>query len=97
MKKLLVLGLLLAASSGCGRNWLPHLFRGAPCGGLCSRTAQPAEQGCAGCVGSGYESYGAGESIIGTESIGSAPLGATYESIPPAMAPLNQGTIVAPR
>jgi hypothetical protein len=96
MKKLFVLGLLLAASTGCGRGWFPHLFRGAPCGGLCSRSAPPAEQGCAGCVGSGYESYGAGDSMIG-ESIGSAPIGPTFESIPPVMSPLPQGSIVSPR
>jgi hypothetical protein len=97
MKKLLVLGMLLAMSTGCGRNWFPHLFRGAPCTGLCSRTAPPmAEPGCSNCNGAGYESYVPSEGIMTGEAIGSAPIGSTYESVPPAMAPLPSGTIVTP-
>lgn len=100
MKKLFVLGLLLAMSTGCGRNWFPHLFRGAPCTGLCSRLAPPpAEPGCTNCNGAGYESYDSGDAILGNEAIGSAPmLGSTYETLPPGMAPLPPGgNVVTPR
>ena len=98
MKKLFVLGLLMAMSTGCGRSWFPHLFRGAPCRGLCSAQAAPqAEPGCANCNGAGYESYGSGDGFIGSETIGSAPVGSTYETLPPAgMAPLPSGSLVAP-
>src|SRR5688572_33513257 len=94
MKKLVVLGLLLAMSSGCGRNWLGHFFRGTPCNsanGLCSAPTLPQSAGCENCGSSGYESYGDG-TVMG-ESIGSAPMGQTYlENVPPTMAPLP-GTI----
>ncbi|MGN6545694.1 MAG: hypothetical protein ACTHK7_11640 [Aureliella sp.] len=97
MKKLLVLGLLLAMSSGCGRGWFPFFRNGAPCNsGLCSAPTLPPSASCEGCgSGAGYESYGDG-AIVG-ESIGSAPIGPTYLDVPPAtMAPLPNPTIVAP-
>ena len=56
MKKLVVLGLLLAASTGCGRGWFPHLFRGAPCNGLCSAQAPTLHNDCEGCA-NGYAGY----------------------------------------
>jgi hypothetical protein len=96
MKKLLVLGLLLATSTGCGRNWLGHFFRGAPCGnngGLCSAQAQAPTAGCENCGGSGYESYGDG--VVG-ESIGSAPMPTYLENVPPTMAPLPGSTLGNP-
>ena len=96
MKKLLVLGLLLAMSSGCGRGWFPFFRNGAQCNsGLCSAPALPQSAGCEGCNSAGYESYGDG-AVVG-ESIGGAPIGPTYLDVPPAsMAPLPSPTIVNP-
>jgi len=96
MKKLLMLGLLVSVSTGCGRGFFPHLFRGAPCGGLCSTAAPQGDAGCANCASSGYENYGAGDSMMNDAGIGPTPT-TTYETIPPTMAPLPQGTIVSPR
>ena len=66
MRKFVLLGLLVALSTGCGRGWLP-LFRGAPCYGTCGVPALPAalntEAGCAGC-GSTAASYGSYESEV---------------------------------
>jgi hypothetical protein len=93
MKKLFVLGMLLAMSTGCGRNWLSHLNRGAPCNGRCNTQAPMMQQGCENCSGAGYESYGAGDGYLGADTIGSAPIGPTYESVPP-MSQLPPGTII---
>jgi hypothetical protein len=81
MKKLLVLGLLLAMSTGCGRGW--HIFRGARCNGLCSTQAPAMQNNCENCGPAGYESYGAGDGYMGGDAIGSAPIGQTYETLPP--------------
>lgn len=96
MKKLLVLGLLLAMSSGCGRGWFPFFRNGAPCNnGLCSVPTMPQGGACEGCTsGAGYESYGDG-GFVG-ESIGSAPIGPTYLDAPPAMGAPLPGPIVNP-
>ncbi len=84
MRKLVVLGLLLAASTGCGRGWFPHLFRGAPCNGLCSTPAPALNNDCEGCASgysAGYENYSDGAVINGgmevggyETAIGSAPI-----------------------
>lgn len=99
MKKLLVLGMLLALSTGCGRTWSRHFNRGASCNGLCSTQAPAMHNGCEGCGTAGYESYGAGDGYIGGDTIGSAPIGPTYESVAPMSAIpgiVNPGTIVNP-
>ncbi len=44
MRKLIVLGLLLTATTGCGRGWFPHLFRGAPCTMDCAARCTNAAQ-----------------------------------------------------
>lgn len=96
MKKLLVLGLLLAMSTGCGRGWFPFFRNGASCNsGLCSAPAMPQNAGCEGCGSAGYESYGDGGAM--GESIGSAPFAPTYLDVPPAtMAPLPNPALVNP-
>ncbi len=59
MKKLLLVGLLLSLSTGCGRGWLPCLFRGASCGnGSCIGAAPALPQGCNACVGGNNAGYG---------------------------------------
>lgn len=78
MKKLLMLGLCLVLTTGCGRGWFPRLFRGAPCMGGCgvgAPASMPADH-CGNCtgagIGAGYESYGdAGREIVGDQVIGS--------------------------
>jgi hypothetical protein len=58
MKKLLVLGLLLSMSTGCGRGWLPCLFRGAPCNNGNCIGAAPALPNCENCGNAaGYGGY----------------------------------------
>lgn len=100
MRKLIVLGLLLAASTGCGRGWFPHLFRGAPCNGLCS-TAAPTptlHNDCEGCS-SGYAGYGDGGTVIGDGmeiggyegAIGSGTVIGT-----PGMSSIQGGPYIAP-
>jgi hypothetical protein len=96
MKKIVLLGLLLSLSTGCGRGWMPCLSRGAQCGNAGCIGAPPAlPQGCTtGCAGgnaAGYASYD-GEIVSDygyspTEIYmgeGPAPVGSG-----PAMAPLN--------
>jgi len=59
MKKLILLGLLLSLSTGCGRGWMPCLFRGASCGnGGCIGAAPALPQGCTTCVGRNSAGYG---------------------------------------
>lgn len=103
MRKLIVLGLLLAASTGCGRGWFPHLFRGASCNGLCSTPAPTLQNDCEGCnsgYSSGYASYDGGEVVSGgmetngydmNTVIGSGPI---IGSAP--MTGIQGGQIVAP-
>ena len=91
MKKLLLLGLLLSLSAGCGRGWLPCSFRGASCGnGGCIGAAPAVPQGCTACVegnAAGYGSYEGG--VSGGEIIGDSYYsGNTYPSSLPATAPL---------
>lgn len=102
MRKLVVLGLLLAASTGCGRGWFPHLFRGAPCNGLCSSPAPTLHNDCEGCAnGSGYANYGddgmvsSGVQMGGYDggAVGSEPLYTT----PPTMGSIQPGAIVNPQ
>ncbi|MFO1064366.1 MAG: hypothetical protein U0892_10930 [Pirellulales bacterium] len=87
MRKLLFVGLLLSAVSGCGRGWFPHLFHGAPCGsGLCSAPIDT----CNGCNTHGYESYGDEGTVIGNGYLGSPVNG--IETVPlgtPSPAPQN--------
>lgn len=65
MKKLLLLGLLLSLSTGCGRGWLPGLFRGASCGnGGCIGAAPALPQGCTTCVGGNAAGYGSYEGEV---------------------------------
>ena len=76
MKKLLLIGLLLSLSTGCGRGWLPCLFRGASCGnGSCIGAAPALPHGCSTCVGGTSAGYGdyegevAGGEYFGGETI----------------------------
>lgn len=66
MKKLFVLCLLLASSTGCGcgRSFFPRLFRGAPCNGLCSAPAAGAHGDCENCAPSEHAGYGSYDSGI---------------------------------
>lgn len=89
MKKLLLIGLLLSLSTGCGRGWLPGLFRGASCGNAgCLGAAPAGPQGCTTCVGGnsagygGYEGELSGGEIISDRGgyIGESYLGNTYPS-----------------
>jgi hypothetical protein len=87
MRKLVLIGLLLSLSTGCGRGWLPMFNRGAACGGGSCLGAAPAlpQAQCEGCspYGAGYgsyegeviNSYGGGEVIgsYGTPAYGSIP------------------------
>lgn len=84
MKKLIVLGLLLAASTGCGRGWFPHLFRGAPCNGLCSTAAPTLHNDCEGCS-SGYAGYDDGAVVNGGVEMGGYDQGI-----------IGSGTLVSP-
>ncbi len=65
MRKLVLFGVILALTSGCGRGWLP-IFRGAPCNsGGCCAPAIPASygSGCSTCGNSaGYSDYQGGVS-----------------------------------
>ncbi len=61
MRKLVLFGMLLLFSAGCGRSWSPF-NRGASCkGGSClgGAPALPPASGCNGCASSsaGYGSY----------------------------------------
>ncbi len=87
MKKLLLVGLLLSMSTGCGRGWLPCLYRGAPCNGNCIGAA-PALPHCEHCgVGAGYATYD-GE-VYGGEIVSDGPVvGSSNTGVlntPPAM------------
>ncbi len=102
MRKLIVLGILLTMTTGCGRGWFPHLFRGAPCNGLCS-TPAAVQHNCEGCSGYGaYEGEVAAGSYV--DGVGSAIPG-TYETVtqppmtnmPGSSNPLPPGTITTPR
>ena len=67
MRKCLLLGVILALSSGCGRGWLP-MFRGAPCN---NNVCAPAsyDRGCTNCpTAAGYGEY-SGE-YSGVETLG---------------------------
>ncbi len=59
MKKLIVLAVLVAACSGCGRGWLP-LFRGDSCTSCASPALPPAPATCNGGCAPGYSSSYAG-------------------------------------
>ncbi len=104
MKKILLLGLLLSLSTGCGRGWLPCLSRGAPCGnGGCMGAAPALPHGCTTCVGGNAAGYGGyGDEIVGDSYYGgnSYAAGETYvgEGVAPSlggsipMAPLTNPT-----
>ncbi len=93
MKKLLIIGLLLSLSTGCGRGWLPCLFRGANCGnGSCIGAAPALPHGCTTCVDgstAGYGSYDGeivGEGYYGSGTIvGDSYLGGTVVPNSPTM------------
>ncbi len=87
MRKLIVLGLVLAASTGCGRGWFPHLFRGAPCNGLCSTPAPTLHNDCEGC-NSGYAAYDDGAIVGGIETGGYDPA-AIGSGLPQNMTPIQ--------
>lgn len=95
MKKLLLLGVLLSLSTGCGRGWMPCLFRGASCGNAgCIGAAPALPQGCNACVGgnsAGYSSYD-GDTIVGDTY---AMAGERYVGEGPA-ANYGSGAISAP-
>lgn len=81
MRKLLLLGLVFALASGCGRGWLP-MFRGAPCNtGVCGVAAPTLPTaygaGCNNCgQAAGYGSYNDGLST--SDGFGSALSGDIY-------------------
>ena len=104
MKKLLLVGLLLSLSTGCGRGWLPCLFRGASCGnGGCIGAAPALPQGCNACVGGNSAGYGSYEGdVSGGEIKGDSyyggnnyQLGETYVGEGPAPT-LGNGPLTAP-
>ncbi len=74
MRKLVLLGLVCALTSGCGRGWLP-MFRGAPCQGTACGLNAPAmptsyDAGCSTCgTAAGYGSYDSG-SVVSSDSYG---------------------------
>ena len=77
MRKLVLIGLMLSLSTGCGRGWLPMFNRGAACNGNSCLGAAPAlpPANCEGC-GVGTAGYGSYEGEIissygGGEVIGS--------------------------
>ncbi len=100
MRKLVVLGLLLAASTGCGRGWFPHLFRGAPCNGLCSSAAptphiaQRLRSCSAGYAGYGEDGVvvGSGMEIGGYENV----IGSGTAIGNPGMSGIPSGSYIAP-
>ena len=83
MRKLVLIGLLVSMSTGCGRCWLP-LFRGAPCRDNCPLPAAPiADAGCNGCNStvSAYPSYEGevyGSGVVGGEIISGGIIGEPY-------------------
>lgn len=100
MKKMTLLVVLIAASTGCGRSWLP-LFRGAPCSGVCGAPNLPPApaagcQGCEGSYGAGYADYNGHAAIgsgyyggqLGETVLGETVLGETY------LGPVNSGRII---
>jgi hypothetical protein len=99
MKKLLLLGLLLSLSTGCGRGWMPW-FRGASCGnGGCIGAAPALPQGCNTCAGgnsAGYGGYSEGAvssgEIVSDYSYGGNSYipGESYPTIGNGMAPIAQ-------
>lgn len=103
MRKLVLLGLVFALASGCGRGWLP-MFRGAPCrGNACGLTAPalPAayDAGCNNCGQSaGFGDYqGSGDSFgLSSDNYydGGVIVGGGYPSpgatVPPSMQTLPQ-------
>ncbi len=93
MRKLIVLGLLLTATTGCGRGWFPHLFRGAPCNGLCSTPAPTLHNDCEGC-NSGYAAYDDGAVEVGGYDAGVVGSGQIISN--PPMTEIQPGQIVAP-
>ncbi len=103
MKKLLLIGLLLSLSTGCGRGWLPGFFRGASCGnGSCIGAAPALPQGCNACVGGNSAGYGSYESEVvgGSYYGGETIVGDTYAGdsyIGGQVVPnYGSGTIVGP-
>ena len=102
MRKLVVLGLLLAASTGCGRGWFPHLFRGASCNGLCSSAAPTLHNDCEGCASghAGYAGYG-DEGVVssGIEMGGydQGTVGTEQLYTQPPMGSIPSGQIVSPQ
>jgi hypothetical protein len=100
MKKIVLLGLLLSLSTGCGRGWLPCLFRGAPCGNAGCIGAPPAlPQGCTTCVGGNAAGYGdyAGEGEIVSDSYYGANNYIPTESyVGEGPAPIGSGATMAP-
>lgn len=98
MRKLVLLGVVLVLSSGCGRGWLP-MFRGAPCNGNSCAPAMPAsyDSGCTNCpTAAGYGQY-SGEYSSG-ETLGGNYYGGNIVSedypiqgsVSPSMQPLSQ-------
>jgi hypothetical protein len=93
MKKLLLVGLLLASSTGCGRGWLSNLFGGASCGPYCNAPA-PMVDPCQGCGGqAGYAGFGDGGTMVDGGYLGGFPMGGgVISSGPEAIAP-SMGTL----
>lgn len=61
MKRIAVIGLLLAMTTGCGRGWLPTYWNGAPCDGCSLPAPIHTEPACGTCrndsVSLGYTPY----------------------------------------
>jgi hypothetical protein len=100
MKKLLLLGLLLSLSTGCGRGWLPGLSRGTSCrNGGCIGAAPALPQGCTTCVGGNAAGYGSYEgNVSGGEIMADSGsyIGESYADTSYPSAGGYSGAIVSP-
>ncbi len=81
MRQIALLGMLIVLSTGCGRSWMPYLFRGAPCQSGCGANAPalpaplPADKGCTNCGNAASAGYGVyEEEVVGGDYYGSGVL-----------------------
>jgi hypothetical protein len=97
MKKLVLLGLLLSLSTGCGRGW-PGFNRGAQCGNTgCIGAAPALPQGCTTCVGgnsAGYGRYEGEGDIVSDTYLGANSYGPTETYMGEGPAPTGMAPIV---
>lgn len=94
MKKLLCIALLLSLSTGCGRGWLPCLFRGAPCHGTSCLSAAPAlPESCVNCsTSAGYAPYDGeivSDGVIDNGYYGSGVINQGFTNPPLAAPPMS--------